>query len=57
MSKNMKIKINVKNSTAWSAEDRQAFADGNILKSRKVPNRRRVQNRTACRGRGWRSEI
>lgn len=55
-----KIKIKVapaKNRQVWSAEDRQAFADRNILKSRKVPNKRRVKNREACRGRGWRSEI
>lgn len=50
MSKNMKSKIKV-NANAWSDMDRQAFADGNILKSHKIPNKKRVQARRACRGR------
>lgn len=40
-----------KNKSTWSAEDRQAFADRNILISHKVPNKRRIANRAACRGR------
>lgn len=40
-----------KTKSTWSAEDRQAFADRNILISHKVPNKRRIASRTACRGR------
>lgn len=35
----------------WSDEDRQAFADRNILRAQRIPNKRRVANRRACRGR------
>jgi hypothetical protein len=34
----------------WSDEDRQAFADRNILISHKVPNKKRIAGRRACRG-------
>lgn len=57
MSKNMRITVRTTNSTAWSDADRQAFADRNILKSTKVPNKRRVSNRDACRRGSWKSEI
>jgi hypothetical protein len=33
----------------WSAEDRQAFADGNILKAQRCPDKRKQQSRLACR--------
>lgn len=46
-----KTKTKKKNVVRWSAEDRQAFADGNILRSHKVPNKKRVASRRACRGR------
>ena len=36
--------------TAWSAEDRQAFADRNILKAQRIPDKRKVHNKNACRG-------
>jgi hypothetical protein len=35
----------------WSAEDRQAFADRNILRAQRIPNKKRVAARKACRGR------
>lgn len=35
----------------WSAEDRQNFADRNFLKSLTVPNKKRIANKKACRGR------
>lgn len=35
----------------WSEADRQAFADRNILRAQTIPNKRRVSNKRACRGR------
>jgi hypothetical protein len=46
-----KTKNKKKTPAKWSAEDRQAFADGNILRSHKVPNKKRVAAKRACRGR------
>ena len=40
-----------KTKTKWSPEDRQRFADGNVLKSRKHENHKRVADKRACRGR------
>jgi hypothetical protein len=37
--------------TKWTPEDRQRFADGDVLKSRKHENRKRIANKRACRGR------
>jgi hypothetical protein len=34
---------------AWSAEDKQSFADRNILKAQTIPDKRKKQNRLACR--------
>ena len=42
-----------KPSTKWNAQDRQAFADRNILKAKTIPNKRREASRKACRGRSW----
>jgi hypothetical protein len=39
--------------TAWSAEDRQAFADRNILKAQQIPDRRKVTDKKACRDFRW----
>jgi hypothetical protein len=36
--------------TSWSAEDRQLFADRNILKAQRIPDKRKAINRQACRG-------
>lgn len=33
----------------WSADDRRAFADRNILKAQTIPNKKRKRNREACR--------
>jgi hypothetical protein len=38
---------------AWSAEDRQAFADGNILKAQQIPNRRKAKDKRECRDFRW----
>ena len=38
-------------SRAWSAEDRQSFADRNILKAKTIPDKRKEQSRRACRNR------
>lgn len=42
-----------KSPNAWTAEDRQAFADGNILRAKTIPNKRRESNRKACRKGRW----
>jgi hypothetical protein len=33
----------------WSQEDRQAFADKNILRAQMIPNKKRIASRRACR--------
>ena len=33
----------------WSADDRQAFADRNILRAQTIPNKKRLANKNACR--------
>ena len=38
---------------AWSAEDRQAFADRNILKAQQIPDKRKVADKKACRDFRW----
>jgi hypothetical protein len=50
------MKRNRKNTTPkmtpkWSPSDRQAFADGNILKAKRMPNAKAVANRRACKDR------
>jgi hypothetical protein len=37
----------------WSDESRQAFADRNILKATRIPNKKREASRKACRGGSW----
>jgi hypothetical protein len=37
------------NSNAWSDEDRQAFADRNILKAQRIPDKKKERSRNACR--------
>jgi hypothetical protein len=37
------------NKNKWSAQDRQAFADRNILKAQRIPNKKKQQNKKACR--------
>lgn len=36
---------------SWSDADRQAFADRNILRAQTIPNKKRLADRKACRGR------
>lgn len=50
MSKNKSSKSN-RPVVRWSEEDRQAFADRNILRAQRIPNKKRVAARKACRGR------
>lgn len=45
----MSKKTTKKITSTWSDADRQAFADRNILRSSKVPNKRRIASRNACR--------
>lgn len=33
----------------WSSSDRQAFQDGNRLKSVTIPDKRKLRNKHACR--------
>lgn len=35
----------------WNELDRQAFADGNRLRAQRIPNKKRIADRRACRGR------
>jgi len=37
----------------WTAEERQAFADGNRLKAQTVTNKKRKASREACRRGAW----
>lgn len=46
---NTNQKPKVKNT--WSDADRQAFADRNVLRAQTIPNKKRVADRKACRGR------
>jgi hypothetical protein len=36
---------------AWTPADRQDFADRNVLRAQTIPNKKRIANRKACRGR------
>lgn len=36
----------------WSDEDKRAFADGNVLRAKTIPNKKRIAARRACRDRG-----
>lgn len=38
-----------RNSNAWSDQDRQAFADRNILKAQTIPNKKALARKKACR--------
>lgn len=40
-------------SRGWSDSDRQAFADRNILKAQRIPDKRKVKNKRECRGFRW----
>jgi hypothetical protein len=47
------MKTATKPNTRWTEGDRQAFADRNILRATKIPNKKRVAAREACRGKRW----
>jgi hypothetical protein len=38
---------------AWSEEDRQAFADRNILKAQRIGDKRKKNDKKACRSFKW----
>lgn len=38
-----------KHKNKWSAEDRQAFADRNILRAQTIPNKKALSRKKACR--------
>lgn len=37
----------------WHDADRQAFADRNILRAQRIPDKRKVNNKEACRRFRW----
>lgn len=37
----------------WSVEDRQSFADRNILKAQRIPDKRKKEDREKCRKWRW----
>lgn len=39
----------------WNDADRQAFADGNILKAQRIPDKRKITNKRECREFRWNS--
>lgn len=39
--------------TAWTAEDKQAFADGNILRAQQIPDKRKRNSKRECRDFRW----
>jgi hypothetical protein len=43
----------MKTITKWNDESRQAFADRNILKAQRIPNKKKLASRKACRGKRW----
>jgi hypothetical protein len=43
----------MKTATKWNEESRQAFADRNILKAQRIPNKKKLASRQACRGKKW----
>lgn len=45
----MSKKTTKKITSSWSDADYQAFADRNILRASRIPNKRRIANRNACR--------
>lgn len=53
MSKRKTTKNQTTAQRAWSADDRQAFADGNRLRASTIPNKRREERRKACRKGRW----
>lgn len=48
------MKQQLKTKVRWTAEERQAFADGNRLKAQTVRNKKREAARKACRRGDWR---
>ena len=43
----------MKKRKAWTPEERQAFADRNILKAQRVADKRKVSDKKACRNFKW----
>ena len=41
---------------SWTPEERQAFADRNILKAQRVADKRKKRNKTESRGIRWQGE-
>lgn len=47
------MKQQTKTKVRWTAEERQAFADGNRLKAQTIRNKKREAARKACRRGDW----
>lgn len=45
----------VRRKATWNDLDRQAFADGNILKAQRIPDKRKVTNKRECREFRWKA--
>jgi len=43
----------MKKRKAWTPEERQAFADRNILKAQRVADKRKKRDKEACREWKW----
>jgi hypothetical protein len=39
--------------TSWTPEERQAFADRNILKAQRIADKRKKNDKKACRNFRW----
>jgi hypothetical protein len=46
-------KVLMKIDTSWTPEERQAFADRNILKAQRVADKRKKNDKKACRNFRW----
>lgn len=42
--------------TKWNNEDKQRFADRNILKASTIPNKKALARKKACRIRHWHND-
>ena len=43
----------MKKRKAWTPEERQAFADRDILKAQQISDKRKKRDKEACRGWKW----
>lgn len=41
---------------AWSEEDRQRFADRNVLRAQRIPDKKKTNNKKECRKWKWNNQ-